>query len=439
MSTPPGKSPKRAGQRDQKLIHSREFRKYNVDQTPDSEGPVTSKSVRDALLPGLLGAVGLVAIVGLAGRFGIPNVERHLTADVERHVQTKTLGVQVRFDGRDAVLSGQVQTVTDREELRSQVAQRWGVRKVSVIGVAVEEPAPDNASEPVGDEVTQARSNVPTVPAVVGASTGLSPDPTAAAGSTTTTSTIALTIALSTPPSTTNPELTTKPPTSTSTVAIASSSTVVVASTAKPTTSVKSTSTTSSTSTTKPATSTSTSLAVITSTTGPSSTVTATSKIPTTTAVASSTTKLTPTTTAPGKIVVPVTTTTAAALAFDPNIVAAQINFVLVDQPIDFVDSSVSLRPGSNVSLDLIASLLAGAPNARFGIEVHTDGRGAPANNLTLSKRRGEVIRSALVSRGVASGRLVVDGRGEAEPLADNGSPQGQSINRRVLFSVAAA
>jgi outer membrane protein OmpA-like peptidoglycan-associated protein len=128
----------------------------------------------------------------------------------------------------------------------------------------------------------------------------------------------------------------------------------------------------------------------------------------------------------------------AAPLAFDPHIVAAQINFVLVDQPIDFVDSSVVLRPGANVSLDLIASLLAGAPNARFVIEVHTDGRGASANNLTLSKRRGEAIRVALVSRGVASGRLVVDGRGEVEPVANDGSPQGQAANRRVLFNVAA-
>jgi outer membrane protein OmpA-like peptidoglycan-associated protein len=122
------------------------------------------------------------------------------------------------------------------------------------------------------------------------------------------------------------------------------------------------------------------------------------------------------------------------ALAFDPNIVSAQIDFVLVDQPIDFVDSSVTLRPTANIPLDLIASLLAGAPDARFVIEVHTDGRGAPAKNLTLSKRRGEVIRNALLTRGVAPQRLLVDGRGEAEPIANDATLEGQAANRRVLF-----
>jgi outer membrane protein OmpA-like peptidoglycan-associated protein len=129
-----------------------------------------------------------------------------------------------------------------------------------------------------------------------------------------------------------------------------------------------------------------------------------------------------------------VTTSTVEPLAFDPNIVAAQIDFVLVDQPLEFVDSSVVLRPSASIPLDLIASLLAGAPEARFAIEVHTDGRGAPAKNLTLSKRRAEIIRNALATRGVASSRLLIDGRGEAEPIANDATLQGQAANRRVLF-----
>lgn len=113
---------------------------------------------------------------------------------------------------------------------------------------------------------------------------------------------------------------------------------------------------------------------------------------------------------------------------------SAQIDFVLVDQPIEFVDSSVVLRPAASVPLDLAALLLAGAPQARFAIEVHTDGRGAPAKNLTLSRRRGEVIRNALLSRGVAPQRLLVDGRGEAEPIANDATLPGQAANRRVSF-----
>ena len=113
---------------------------------------------------------------------------------------------------------------------------------------------------------------------------------------------------------------------------------------------------------------------------------------------------------------------------------SAQIDFVLVDQPIEFVDSSVAFRPAAKVPLDVIASLLAGAPDASFAIEVHTDGRGAPAKNLALSKRRGEAIRSALISRGVPGQHLQIDGRGEAEPIANDATLKGQSANRRVSF-----
>jgi outer membrane protein OmpA-like peptidoglycan-associated protein len=119
---------------------------------------------------------------------------------------------------------------------------------------------------------------------------------------------------------------------------------------------------------------------------------------------------------------------------FDPNIVSAQIDFVLVDQPLEFIDSSGTLRPSASIPLDLIASLLAGAPDARFAIEVHTDGRGAPAKNVALSKRRAETIRAALALRGVTSSRLLIDGRGEAEPIASDATLQGQAANRRVLF-----
>jgi outer membrane protein OmpA-like peptidoglycan-associated protein len=119
---------------------------------------------------------------------------------------------------------------------------------------------------------------------------------------------------------------------------------------------------------------------------------------------------------------------------FDPNIVVAQIAFVLGSQPLDFVDSSATLLSTAKAPLDLIAALLAGSPSAQFVIEVHTDGRGAPAKNITLSKRRGDAIVAALTARGVNPKRLTVDGRGEAEPIGSDGTIEGQTANRRVLF-----
>ncbi len=474
-------------------------RKQSPMKTPETAGETTvaPNRVRDAILPGMLGAIGLITIIGLAGRFGVSKVERHLSADVERNVQTKILGVQVRFDGRDALVSGQVQTAAKLEQLRAQVTQRWGVRTVSVDDVLVEESK--DTTNPKGTshtEMTVPEGPVPTIPLDRASSLDLVPTVPSSpadtntlvanssitgAPSTTTTAVQSGTSSSTIPPGkstgtgtsgvarlpesvppipTTIPKLTPstlREPTPTTRLAQVRTSVVKTNPTVKPSVTSGSVAittkpsiatpadntTTPATITTKPTTTTPATTTTAPTTTKPTITTPATTTTATTT-TAPTTTKPTttiakttlPPTTKPTTTTVPATTTTTAiAILFDPNIVAAQIQFVLGDQPIEFVDSSVTLRPTASIPLDLIASLLAGAPDARFVIEVHTDGRGAPAKNVTLSKRRGEAIRSALVSRGVATERLLVDGRGETEPISSDATPEGQAANRRVVFA----
>ena len=67
----------------------------------------------------------------------------------------------------------------------------------------------------------------------------------------------------------------------------------------------------------------------------------------------------------------------------------------------------------------------------------HTDSTGSDAVNNPLSIDRADAARDYLVSRGVARTRIVTDGRGSREPVADNNTQQGRDKNRRVEIYVA--
>ena len=67
----------------------------------------------------------------------------------------------------------------------------------------------------------------------------------------------------------------------------------------------------------------------------------------------------------------------------------------------------------------------------------HTDSDGNDSSNRDLSKRRAQSVKNALVSiYNIDESRLKVDGKGEAQPVADNNTPEGKAQNRRVEFIV---
>lgn len=67
----------------------------------------------------------------------------------------------------------------------------------------------------------------------------------------------------------------------------------------------------------------------------------------------------------------------------------------------------------------------------------HTDSSGSDAINNPLSFDRANATRDYLVGRGVSAARISTDGRGSREPVADNGTPTGRAMNRRVEIYVA--
>lgn len=87
-------------------------------------------------------------------------------------------------------------------------------------------------------------------------------------------------------------------------------------------------------------------------------------------------------------------------------------------------------------TLDALTPALGTSDDTEILVLGHTDSIGSELYNLQLSAQRAEAVMEYLRVRGIELKRLHSDGRGEAEPIADNGTPEGRAINRRVEIIV---
>lgn len=98
-----------------------------------------------------------------------------------------------------------------------------------------------------------------------------------------------------------------------------------------------------------------------------------------------------------------------------------------------FAYGGTDLEPRDAALLEELGQQLQARPELRVQLVGHTDSHGSAAFNLDLSRRRAEQVKQLLVSRfGIESRRVLCDGRGKAEPIADNASDAGRALNRRV-------
>jgi outer membrane protein OmpA-like peptidoglycan-associated protein len=102
--------------------------------------------------------------------------------------------------------------------------------------------------------------------------------------------------------------------------------------------------------------------------------------------------------------------------------------------PVDFPSGSANLAGASREVVADLARVLVANKDVLERVRVlgYTDNRGNPAINRNISAKRAEAVRKALEQAGVPKAILSSEGRGAADPIADNGTPEGQQANRRV-------
>jgi len=97
-----------------------------------------------------------------------------------------------------------------------------------------------------------------------------------------------------------------------------------------------------------------------------------------------------------------------------------------------FAFNKAELAPSATPKLDKLAQFMTESPQRKISVEGYTDSVGSDSYNQQLSLRRADAIKQALVLKGIAPDRVMTQGMGKAFPVADNASPEGRAMNRRV-------
>jgi len=111
---------------------------------------------------------------------------------------------------------------------------------------------------------------------------------------------------------------------------------------------------------------------------------------------------------------------------------------VLSDDKVRFAFNQSAISPDGMAALDqFVSELRARDEDVFIEIQGHTDSVGDDAYNMILGERRAEAVRRYLSQTGgLALHRMSVISYGKTAPIADNATPEGRAMNRRVTLVV---
>lgn len=73
---------------------------------------------------------------------------------------------------------------------------------------------------------------------------------------------------------------------------------------------------------------------------------------------------------------------------------------------------------------------------AKLTLTGYTDAVGSDEYNQALGLRRAKSVQSYFESRGIAANRIIVESRGEKEPIENNSTTTGRAKNRRTVITI---
>lgn len=116
-----------------------------------------------------------------------------------------------------------------------------------------------------------------------------------------------------------------------------------------------------------------------------------------------------------------------------------QLQLVIPDNLVIYFDYNVSdFTPDAAISkfFEESNAYLNQNQQARLHITGHADTRGTDQYNQELGYRRGQSVQRYLESKGMSSDKMVIESKGEKEPVADNNTDAGRAKNRRTVLTI---
>jgi outer membrane protein OmpA-like peptidoglycan-associated protein len=99
-----------------------------------------------------------------------------------------------------------------------------------------------------------------------------------------------------------------------------------------------------------------------------------------------------------------------------------------------FQSNSSKLLPKSFKALNDVAAIMKEDAALKLDIEGHTDITGGDKINVPLSKARAKSVHDYIISQGIDGSRMTSEGFASSQPIADNKTPAGRALNRRVVM-----
>jgi OOP family OmpA-OmpF porin len=104
---------------------------------------------------------------------------------------------------------------------------------------------------------------------------------------------------------------------------------------------------------------------------------------------------------------------------------------------IEFDTGKSIVKPRYYNEIRKVADVMKKNPELKVVIEGHTDNVGGEKDNLNLSQKRAEAIKSIMVTKfNIEPSRIAAKGFGYSKPVASNSTKEGREKNRRVEAAV---
>lgn len=97
--------------------------------------------------------------------------------------------------------------------------------------------------------------------------------------------------------------------------------------------------------------------------------------------------------------------------------------------------ASINLTPEQRQKIAAISKCV-DKLGVRVQLEGHTDSTGDANNNIILGQNRADFAKGYFIKNGILSSNIDTSSKGEAEPVADNATKEGQAENRRTVVTI---